>query len=220
MQILVDTKPRFRAEKERMPLKVRGRRSAAWRYKYWTKGPVVPNSVVIDLHSAHPFRGLWHEPGEIAIMQSGEMEDWLRMLQLLKAFSRAHIEERERRVSVDEVLDFYGRTTFAISMRNDVFYEQSRKGRERLFGQTLGSQRVHGLPPLIRNMASRNTLYHLDEDGDMKYLNANGIPDARSPEGDFVFRQWRKAKGGVVSEPLTGRLNPPQSYLDQLVSAA
>lgn len=220
MQILVDTKPRFRAETERMPFDVRKRRSAAWRYKHWTKGPIVPNSVVIDLHAAHPFRGLWHEPGEIAIMQSGEMEDWLRMLQLLKAFARAHIQERERRTTVDEAPDFYGRTTFAISMRNDVFYEQSRKGRERLFGVTLGSQYVHALPPLVRNMASRTTLYHLDADNDMKYLNANGIPGAKSPEGDFVFRQWRKERGGVISAPLTGRLTPPQSYLDQLVSAA
>lgn len=105
MQILVDTKPRFRAEKERGPFR-RGRRSAAKRYESWAKGPVVPNSVVVDLWDEKPFRGLWKEPGEIAIMQSGESRDWKRMLALLDAFTKAQIKGRERRIIVDECLDF------------------------------------------------------------------------------------------------------------------
>ncbi len=219
MQILIDTKPRFRAETERMPYNPRGRRNAAWQYRHWAKGPMIPNSVRVDLWDSHPFRGLWQRPGEIAVMQSGNMSDWKRMLALLSKFAKAHINDRERHVSVDEVLDFYGRTTFSISMRDDVFYLIARSGGERLIGETLGSQRVHGLPPLIRNMASRNTLYHLTEDADMKYLNANGIPDARSPEGDYVFRQWTKLPGGRMSEPFTGRMELPESYLNQLSAA-
>lgn len=105
MQVLVDSKPRYRAETERGPFR-RGRRQAAYRYSSWAKGPVVPNSVVVDIWDDHPFRGLWQNPGEIAILQSGEFEDWKRILQLLNGFVKANIKGRERRIIVDECLDF------------------------------------------------------------------------------------------------------------------
>lgn len=106
-QIIVDSKPRFRAETMRGPLR-RGRRSAAHLYEDWAKGPVVPNSVLIDIWDEQPFKGLFasDRPGEVAIMQSGEGEDWIRMLWLLKKFVGANIKGRERRIVVDECLDF------------------------------------------------------------------------------------------------------------------
>jgi hypothetical protein len=110
MQILVDTKPRFRAETERGRFRgIRGsRKSAAYRYESWTAGPVVPNSVVVDIWDENPFKNIWHEnrPGEIAIMQGADLEDWKRMLLLLKGYVNAHIKGRERRIVVDESLDF------------------------------------------------------------------------------------------------------------------
>lgn len=105
MQILVDSKPRFRAESERGPFR-RGRRKAAYRYESWSKGPVVPNSVVVDLWDDQPFRHLFDRPGEVVILQSGEARDWKRMLELLDAFVKANLKGRERRVIVDECLDF------------------------------------------------------------------------------------------------------------------
>jgi len=219
MQILVDSKPRFRAQTERMPFNPKGRRNAAWRYAHWQKGPVVPGSVLVDIHSARPFKGLWTHPGEIAIMQSGDSTEWRRMLQLLMFFVKAQIGTRERHITVDEVLDFYGRSTWSIDSKNDVFYLAARSGGERNIGESLGSQRVFGLPILVRNMFSRVTLFHLTEDKDMKYLNQNGIPDAESPEGNYIYRQWVKEPGGTVSQPFTGTLDLPDSYLSQLAAA-
>jgi hypothetical protein len=220
MQILVDTKPRFRAEKIRGPLAYKQRRDASGLYKAWAKGPVVPNSVVVPLWDDHPFRGLWHKdnPSEVAILQSGEETDWPRMLQLLKAFVNAMIKDRERRIVVDEVLDFYNRQTFGIAgHKNDVFYRTARAGGERAIGIELGAHRVHGLPPLILNMLSRVNLFHLSDDSDLVHLRRSvGIRDAESPQGDFVFRQWVVRPGGELSEPFTGRVTYPQSYLDQL----
>jgi len=218
MQLLLDTKPRFRAETVRGRLP-RQRAKADYLYRHWQKGPVIPNSVFVDIRAEHPFRGLWTRPGEIAIMQSGDANDWRRMLLLASRFAKVHVDGRERRLVADEVLDFYGRTTWSIKPDQDVFYLASRAGRERNIGLALGAQRVHGLPPLVRNMASRVTLYHLDEDKDMKYLNANGIPDGVSPKGDFAFRQWRKEKGGIMQLNTFGRLEYPESYLEQLVAA-
>lgn len=221
MQILIDSKPRFRAETERGPLLPNSRRDAAWRYRHWQKGPVVPNSVLVDIYADHPFRGLWSEkrPGEIAIMQSGETSDWRRMLELLMAFTRAHVSERERHITADEVLDFYGRNTHSIVNRNDVFYLAARSGGERNIGESLGSQRVVGLPILVRNMFSRVSLFNLTEAKDAKYLSANGIPDAEPPKGNYIFHQWLKQPGGQVSKPTRHVLELPESYLSQLAAA-
>jgi hypothetical protein len=104
MQILVDSKPRYRAETERGPFR-KGRRNAAHRYTSWAKGPILPNSVVVDLWDDKPFANLF-KPGEVVILQSGESADWKRMLALLDAFVKANFKGRERRVCVDECLDF------------------------------------------------------------------------------------------------------------------
>lgn len=116
MQILIDTKPRFRAETEKS-LRPRWRRNAAHRYESWSKGPVVPNSVVVDLWDDKPFRGIFERPGEIAILQSGETADWRRMLVLLDGFVKANIKGRERRLIVDECLDFMRRTRGLSTLR-------------------------------------------------------------------------------------------------------
>jgi len=147
------------------------------------------------------------------------LHDWQRMLELLMAFVRAQTGERERHITADEVLDFYGRNTHSIMNRNDVFYLAARSGGERNIGETLGSQRVFGLPILIRNMFSRNTLYHLTEAKDVKYLAQNGIQGAEPPEGNYIFKQWVKQPGGTVAGPVTGRLDLPESYLSQLAAA-
>ena len=219
MQILVDTKPRFRAETERMPVNPKGRRSAAWRYKGWAKGPVVPNSVAVDMDSAHPFRGLWTRPGEIAILQGGDSRDWHRMLFLLTGFVNAQIGSRERRIVVDEVLDFYQRITFGIDMKHDIFYRTARAGGERGIGLDLGAHRVHGLPPLVISQMSCITLFHLANNKDMDYLRDYGITDAESPEGDYIFRHYKVSPGGKVASVCQGRCNYPQSYLDQLAAS-
>jgi hypothetical protein len=142
------------------------------------------------------------------------------MLHLLKAFTAAQIKDRERRIVVDECLDFYGRNTFGIAgHKNDVFYRAARAGGERSIGLELGAHRVHGLPPLILNMLSRVTLFHLSDDSDLRHLRQSvGIKDAESPSGDFVFRQWVVRPGGELSKPFTGKATYPESYLKQLSS--
>lgn len=113
MALLLDSKPRFRAEKMQ-GLTPKSRRSASQLYKDWASGPVVPNSVVLDFTKDRPFRGLWNEPGELVIMQSGKFADHVRMLYLLDAFIEKSIKDRERLVEVDEGLDFTGETRTAL----------------------------------------------------------------------------------------------------------
>jgi hypothetical protein len=114
MQLIVDTKPRYRAETERGRFR-RGRKNASYRYESWEKGPMVPNSVVMDIWDDKPFKNLFSSdyPAEIVIMQGEDLEDWVRMLALLKGFVNAQIKGRERRIIVDESLDFTSETLLA-----------------------------------------------------------------------------------------------------------
>lgn len=217
MNILVDTKPRYRAETMPHPLSPRHRVSAEKLYKNWRAGPTVPNSVRMNIWSEKPFAGLFNDPGEIVIMQGDTLADWKRMLVILDHFVKVHMKDRERNMWVDEALDFYQRNSFSINSRTDVFYRSSRAGGERGIGTHLGLHRLKGTPPIILAQITRCTLFHLVNDSDMSYLrDAIGIKDAESPEGDFIFRQWTRKPGGAVSEPVTGTLVLPESYLSQL----
>lgn len=216
MIIIVDTKPRFRAETMQGMLPT-SRKDASKLYESWSKGPVVPYSVVMNLTSERPFQGLFRNPGEIVIMQSGDGAMWRHMLVLLDAFTRAQIKGRERLIYIDEGLDFYQRNSWSINPTNDPLYRTARAGGERTIGLMFDAHRVRGVPPLMLGMASRVTLFHLREDKDMKYLREEfGILDATSPRGEFVFKQWTIQPGGTTSAPFTGTLNLPQSYLNQL----
>jgi hypothetical protein len=120
MQILIDTKPRFRAETEK-GLRPQWRHDASHRYQSWAKGPVVPNSVVVDIWNDKPFAGTFQRPGEVVILQSGEAADWKRILTLLDAFVKANINGRERRIIVDECLDFMS-VTPGLSIQRTMYF--------------------------------------------------------------------------------------------------
>lgn len=222
MQLVADTKPRFRAETIAYGPRGKWRRDASKLYEHWASGPVVPNSVVVPIHNEHPFRGLWdHEnrPGEIAIMQSDTYEDWRQMLALLNAFVAKRIKDKERLVVVDEALDFYQRNTLGIDPRNDCILRTARAGGERNIGLMLGAHRPHGLPPLLNTLSSRVTLFYLRFARDMKYLWEMGVPeDEMPPDGDYIFKQYQVAPGGKVSDPIRARLQLPDSYLKQLAA--
>jgi hypothetical protein len=220
-QLIMDSKPRYRAEKKRHPWFPKQRMDAAKLYQDWASGPTVPNSVTTDIWSDHPFRGLWQTEGdhvgEIVILQGESRQDHIRMLQLAMSFVKAQWKNRERRLIFDETLDFYGRNGFSIDGNNDALYLAARAGGERGIGTEFGAHRVFGIPHLILMQLSRVNLFHLVSDSDMRHLQATvGIKDAESPHGDFVFRQWERKPGGTLSDAFTGRATYPQSYLDQL----
>jgi hypothetical protein len=225
MQLVADTKPRFRAETICYGPGNRYRKNAkkAGIYDTWAAGPVVPNSVLVDMHCAHPFRGLWtvdkDRDGEIAIMSSDEPHDWRVMIALMHSFVRQDIKNRERRLIVDEGLDFYQRNTLGIDAKKDPILRTARAGAERNIGLMLGAHRPHGIPPLLNTLSNRVTLFHLRLERDMRYLYEMGIPESEeSPDGNYVFQQYQVAPGGIVDGPVIARLGYPQSYLDQLAT--
>lgn len=224
MQLVADTKPRFRAETIPYGPGNRWRKNAAKEglYDSWDRGPVVPNSVLVDMRSEHPFRGLWNQkdyPGEIAIMQGDDPLEWRVMLNLMHAFVKREIKGRERRLVVDEGLDFYQRNTLGIDPKKDPILRTARAGGERNIGLLLGAHRPHGIPPLLNTLSSRVTLFHLRLERDMHYLYEMGIPETEtSPSGDYIFQQYRVAPGGTIAGPVIARFRYPESYLKELAS--
>jgi hypothetical protein len=220
MILVLDTKPRFRAEfQPRGPARWSMRKSAESLYKGWSKGPVMPNSVAMDWESSHPFRGMWNykkHPGEVVIMQSDDPVKWSLMLSLTKEFIAKRLT-RERLVVVDEGMDFYQRNSLGIDPRNDVILRTARAGGERNIGLLFGAHRPYGIPPLLNTLTSRVTLFHLRYQHDMQYLQGMGIPEEDvSPSGKYIFKQYQIEPGGIVSDPVTSRLALPDSYLAQL----
>jgi hypothetical protein len=227
MQLVADTKPRFRAETLAYGPGNRYRKSAekAGIYRHWASGPVVPNSVALDWSSSHPFRGMWagdkneDRIGEICIMQSDDPVCWRRMNDLMHHFVAAKVQNRERRLVVDEALDFYQRNTLGIDAKKDPILRTARAGGERNIGILIGAHRPHGLPPLLNTLSSRVTLFHLRLERDMRYLYEMGVPESEvSPDGDYVFQQYKVAAGGKVEGPEIVRMAYPESYLKQLAA--
>lgn len=222
MQLIADTKPRFRAERMCWGPGNRWRKDAKKLYESWASGPVLPNSVAVNLDSEHPFRGLWSldkNPGEIAIMQSDDPGMWVLMNNLMHEFVGKKIKDRERLIIVDEALDFYQRNTLGIDARKDVVLRTARAGGERNIGLMLGAHRPHGIPPLLNTLSSRVTLFHLRYSRDMKYLYDMGIPESEdAPDGNYIFKQYSVEPGGQISDPLKCRLSLPDSYLKQLAA--
>lgn len=220
MILIADTKPRFRAESLVNPRFSSARLNAAEKRTYdtWAAGPVLPNSVRVELDAAHPFRGLWNydkHPAEVGVMQSDDPDMWKVMNGLMHEFTAVK-QKRERLLVVDEGLDFYQRNTLGIDSRKDVVLRSARAGGERNIGLLFGAHRPHGIPPLLNTLSSRVTLFHLRYKQDMKYLWEMGVKEDESPDGDYIFHQYSINPGGSVSEPLRAKLEYPEWYLKQL----
>jgi hypothetical protein len=221
MPLLLDTKPRFRAQFEAYGPQYRFRRSAEKRYKNWEAGPIFPNSVVmpldIDITTSNPFKHFW-KPGELVVLQSdGSRENIFRMMSIARNFLNMNPHRRERVLWVNEGMDFYQRNSLGIISANDVILDAARAGGERGFGLLFEAHRPKGIPPLLNTLTSHVYLFHLRFGGDMRYLYDMGIPeDEEMPDGNYVFKHYKIEPGGTVSAPTTARMNYPEWYLNQL----
>lgn len=189
--LILDSKPRFRAEWELNGL------SARRRYKKWRRGPVIPDSVRLDFsgHSGSiraQLKQAWSLKYNTVIAQTPDQSE----LAYLRAAAHWFYTDAEDRFSqlliVDELPDFFG-TTGAAS-RGDALLKTVRSGREMNVSFAGGAQRPKGLPHSFMTEVSALYLFTLASEKDMAHLEDLGLPgDARPPRNNHVFLYHNKA---------------------------
>lgn len=214
--LLLDTKPRFRAELEKRGPIVR---DASRHYRDWEKGPVVPGSYRIDIHSDSPLKGYWKpdDPCRIAIAQTEEESDRPLLLNIANQWYQARARGADRLFICDELLDFYHANGVCISPRANVPLKVNRAGGERGIGGLYGAQRPKGIPIQITEELTILYLFHLRFKKDMNYLYENGVPThIEPPEEDYAFRVISINPGGKAEDRGLYRLKLEDWYINQL----
>ena len=184
-RLLLDTKPRYRAEKTAQGL------SAKRLYRTWDHGPTVPGSMLVEQPSDLDLA--WKVGVRTAIAQSdGTYASLPRLLAISDKFLAQSRTGRPQLAQVDETMDFYGPTGNPRGS-SDVITRFARTGRERGTAALYGSQRTKGIPATLLQEVTRLYLFHLDYEQDMKRLYEMGLPEwVESPRGEHEFYYWWK----------------------------
>jgi hypothetical protein len=227
-QLMLDSKPRFRAELERFGPGGKLIKDADKHYKDWEKGPIVPGSYRLDITSGD-LKPFWNkkDPCRCVIIQTDDSAQRGRLLEISNTWFEKRSRYADRVLVVDELLDFYHGNGVCIS-RHNVPLKVNRAGGERGFSGIYGAQRPKGIPIQITEELSWLYLFHLRFESDMKYLYENGVPTNITPPTDlcendpcscgmrYVFRVIKINPGGNASDHGLYRLTPSPAYLSQL----
>lgn len=217
-ELVLDTKPRFRAEIERYGPGYKAVRSADRHYKDWEKGPTIPGSYRHPLDS-DDFSQYWKPKDRCrtVVLQTDKDEERPRLLDLSNTWFEKRKPNADRLLRCNELLDFYYGNGVCISSRNNVPLKVARAGGERGFSSLNEAQRPKGIPTQITEELSILYLFHLRFEDDMKYLWQNGVPrDIYPPDDLYAFRTIRIEPGGRANNLGLFRLTPKPEYLAQL----
>lgn len=217
--LMLDSKPRYRAEIERTGPGGKIVRDAAKYYADWEPGPIVPGSYRGDIHADNPLRGYWKEddPCRIVILQTSDETERHRLLEISNSWFQTRKPNADRLFIVDELLDFYHGNGVCISPRANVPLKVNRAGGERGFSGLYGAQRPKGIPVQITEELSLLYLFHLRFEQDLRYLYENGVPTSvRPPDEDYAFRIIAIKPGGKAEDRGLYRLKLEDWYKSQL----
>lgn len=214
--ILLDTKPRFRAEKTTYG------RSAEGHYASWRKGPLVPHSVRIDLDSSHPMRRAFRNDTRVAILQSSRpggstVAERLRILDIAYTWWSNRDNGNPRFIIADEGMHFYRKNGYSIETKQNLFMEIAQTGGELDTGMIFETQLLRSIDSMILDHLSRLYLYYLRDSRDIKRLFEIGVPkDYQQPEDDYFFHMIEARPGGRLRTRENLQLELPDWYLAQL----
>lgn len=201
--LIVDTKPRFRAEwlPNGLP--------AARLYKRWDHGAAIPGSILIQ-RGANPRDALnaaWRH-GRIAIAQIDSRSDIGWVVDVISAFLKDARASRPQLVCIDEGLDFFHTNSVARG-GDDAILRIARAGRERSCSLLLCSQRSKGIPAQTVSEVNKAYIFRLDYKDDMTRLIEMSYPGKEypSPEDDWLFLFWSKENKQTRKRPVLMKLN-------------
>lgn len=199
MTLILDSKPRFRAERELYGLFT----AASRRYAKWGYGSgIIPGSVVCDgkMPWKYEFSQAFKTNGvHTIIVQTEHESERPRLAEAARAFYEGYGAKKPRLVIVDEVADFYesGRAVASI------IQQIARAGRERDVALIAGSQRPRKVPKELMTEMSRLYLFELQwvrgANSDLRHIMEFGLPPeleltAYQPAGHVFFMWDRKLK--------------------------
>ncbi len=207
--LVIDTKPRFRAEWAPSGLK------AQRRYRDWSYGEPIENSMLVNLDAPASIDDVWSTGCDVAIAQvEGDMstQQLAGMLWIVKRFYDKSRANKPRLLYVDELGDFYGSNG---SLRSglwgvgDQIIRCIRAGAERGVAVLTASQRPVCIPTQAVQEASVFYLFQLDNETDMTTLYQRGLSRKVPPidierEPRFSFRVFDKREHPPVLR--TGKL--------------
>lgn len=186
--LILDSKPRFRAEWELNGL------SAARRYKKWRRGPVIPNSVALDFtgHSGSiraQLKQAWALKYTTVIAQTGDQNELRYLRAAAHWFYRDASDSKSQLLIVDELADYFG--TSGSASRGDALLKSVRSGREMNITFAGAAQRPKGLPQSFMTEVSALYLFKLRSRKDMTHLEELGLPGNASPPSQrHIFYFW------------------------------
>jgi hypothetical protein len=218
--LLLDTKPRYRAELIRYGPGGRFIKDADYLYKDWEKGPYIPGSYHHDINS-NDLSPYWRpkDPCRTVILQTDRDHERARLLEISdEQWFEKRIPHADRVLRVNEMLDFYYGNGVCISSRHNTPLKVNRAGGERGFSGIYESQRVKGFPLQIVEEATDILLFHIKFEDDMKFLWQNGVPREVTPPKDIphLFRYIETTPGGFATDHGLFKLTPEEWYLKEL----
>lgn len=184
--LIVDTKPRFRAQWELSGISTDvSRRYSRWGYG---SGPIPGSYALSNQRSIKSeLDQVWGMGGTTAIIHTERESQWEYASRVATAFYESYGSRYPRLLLVDELADF-----FKYRSLGDIFQRVARNGRERDVAFVSGSQRPRKVPVEVMTEMMRLYMFQLDFDEDLKHVKQFGIPkDIVEPEG-FAFHMWDK----------------------------
>lgn len=200
--LILDSKPRFRAEYETTGL------SAAWRYRRQAHGSAaIPGSIALNIKDpAGDLANAWKFEGRVAIAQAPDGADDLETLyKLLDTASRFFDQARADRpqlLYVDEVMDFFYLNGSPIG-KNMTILQTVRAGRELGIGGMFATQRPRGIPAQLLQESNALALFWLRNVEDVARLDDFSLPHGEElmPRTNnktfYYFDHERPARAGT-----------------------
>jgi hypothetical protein len=194
--LIVDTKPRYRAEFDVNGL------SDKRHYKEWAHGTYIPGSTRIDPWDIQGMMRAFNI-GRIVIVQTEAVDrDAAGVVACIEHFRRHVNRKHKRMVYVDEVMDFYTQSGTPLKGTGNIILRCARAGAERHFTTLLGAQRLKGIPPQLWELINKFYLFRMDLESDMGRAYEAGVPrDMTPPEEDYLFKFWTKTSRHKVYGP-------------------
>jgi len=196
LHLILDSKPRFRAEWTLTGIKKR--------YRGMDHGELIPGSVLVedpkdlDLAIARGYTVM------ICQVKDQEHANPKRLTWMAQHFFEKSRSKVLRYLWVDEILDFFTVNGQAKTGSAPSIQAVARAGAERGMGLVVCSQRTKGVPPEIISMMSKLLLFMLDNKDDVKHLSWMGAPaNLEAPDDNYEFYFWDKAHRKRPPELLT-----------------